>query len=973
VRLGTAAVSRIFISHSSENNSEAVALCDWLGGEGWKDEVFLDLDPTRGIAAGEHWERKLNEAANRCEAVLFLLSKAWLVSEWCGKELNLARRLNKRLFGIVIEDLSDADLPTDLTDEWQIISLASGTDGVTLDALMPTTHKEIRVTFSQEGLQRLKHGLEQAGLDPKYFAWPPANDPTRPPYRGLRPLESDDAGIFFGREAPVIEALDRLRGLREARPPRLMVILAASGAGKSSFLRAGLLPRLMRDDRHFLPLPVIRPERDAITGKSGLLSALDGAFQAAKIPIKRADLRAAIEGDAAALRQLLQTLADKAAPAAVDQRAKPKPPTLVISIDQGEELFFAEGQDEAKAFLAILRELLTHDTPPVIVLFTIRSDSYEQLQEAKLLEGIRKVPFDLSPMPKGSYAEVIRGPMRRLMDTERKIEIEESLVNELLTDIDAGGAKDALPLLAFTLERLNAECGGSGKLTLNDYEGLGRIKGSIEAAVEHAFEVADNDPAIPAARNARLALLRRGLIPWLAGIDPDTGTPRQRVARQSEIPAEARPLINHLVDQRLLATDVAKESGEQTIEPVHEALLRQWGLLQGWLAEDAGLLAVLEGVKRASRDWAANEKDEGWLTHATGRLQAAERLQGRPDLAASLEQTDLDYLAACRDHENATIAESQAARMRKRRMELALIGVLMLISLFGIVHALWVNFDYLRVRGEVIADNIVPKALTAETEKSLAQMALQPGQNISFRECNRCPEMVVVPKGEFLMGSPATEKDRTRAEGPQHKVTIPANFAVSKFEATFDEWKACVDARVCENISDHHWGRGNRPVINVGWDDAQQYATWLSGRTGRTYRLLSEAEWEYAARAGSTSAYPWGDTIGEDNANCDGCGSQWDNRQTAPVGSFKPNAFGLHDMQGNVFEWVQDCATANYDDAPGDGSPITDNTCRSRILRGGSWSYSPSDLRSAARRPSPANDQSSSRGFRLARTLAAGP
>jgi len=360
-----------------------------------------------------------------------------------------------------------------------------------------------------------------------------------------------------------------------------MVILGASGAGKSSFLRAGLLPRLMRDDRHFLPLPIIRPERAAITGKSGLLNALDAAFQTAKIPIKRADLRAAIEGEAAKLRELLQSLADKPAAAASDHGVRPKPPTLIVSIDQGEELFSAEGQDEARAFLALLRDLLTHDTPSVIVLVTIRSDSYEQLQEAKQLEGIRKVPFDLSPMPKGSYAEVIKGPVGRLMDTERKLEIEESLVHELLTDIDVGGAKDALPLLAFTLERLNAECGGSGRLMLADYEALGRIKGSIEAAVEHAFDAADNDPAIPKARNTRLALLRRGMIPWLAGIDPDTGTPRQRVARQSEIPEESRPLINHLVDQRLLATDLAKETGEQTIEPVHEALLRQWGLLQG--------------------------------------------------------------------------------------------------------------------------------------------------------------------------------------------------------------------------------------------------------------------------------------------------------------------------------------------------------------------------------------------------------
>jgi len=639
-------VSRIFLSHSSANNAEAVALRDWLEHEGWKDEVFLDLDPVSGIAPGERWERKLNEAASRCEAVLFLVSKAWISSDWCRRELNLAHRLNKRLFGVLIEDLAITDVPRDLTGDWQLVRLATGRDHVMLRVVIPVTQEEVHVTFSKEGLQRLKNGLEQAGLDPKHFDWPPASDPNRPPYRGLRPLESDDAGIFFGRDAPVIEALDRLRGLRETTPPRLLVILGASGAGKSSFLRAGLLPRLMRDDRQFLPLPIIRPERAAITGKTGLLTALEGAFQAAKLPAKRTDLRAAIEGGAVKLRPLLQSLADKATPAA---DVKPKPPTLILSIDQGEELFLTEGQDEAKKFLALLRELLTDDAPALIALFAIRSDAYERLQLAEELEGVRQDTFSLPPMPRGAYAEVIKGPISRLEGTERKFEIEESLVNALLTDIDVGGAKDALPLLAFMLERLYIECGGSGRLTLADYEALGRIKGSIEAAVECAFKEADKDPAIPKDRNARLAMLRRGLIPWLAGIDPDTGSPRRRVARQSEIPEEARPLIKHLVDQRLLATDISKETGEQTIEPVHEALLRQWGLLQGWLVEDAGLLSVLEDVKRASRDWAANAKDNAWLAHKSTRFKSAKQLiRERSDLTAIFEPTDLEYFEACR-------------------------------------------------------------------------------------------------------------------------------------------------------------------------------------------------------------------------------------------------------------------------------------------------------------------------------------
>ena len=126
-------MSRIFLSHSSANNAEAVALRDWLEGEGWKGEVFLDLDPNRGIAAGSRWERQLNEAANRCEAVLFLVSKAWIASGWCRKELNLAHRLNKPLFGVLIENLTKEEIPKDLTGEWQIVRLASGRDGIMLD------------------------------------------------------------------------------------------------------------------------------------------------------------------------------------------------------------------------------------------------------------------------------------------------------------------------------------------------------------------------------------------------------------------------------------------------------------------------------------------------------------------------------------------------------------------------------------------------------------------------------------------------------------------------------------------------------------------------------------------------------------------------------------------------------------------------------------------------------------------------
>jgi formylglycine-generating enzyme required for sulfatase activity len=159
----------------------------------------------------------------------------------------------------------------------------------------------------------------------------------------------------------------------------------------------------------------------------------------------------------------------------------------------------------------------------------------------------------------------------------------------------------------------------------------------------------------------------------------------------------------------------------------------------------------------------------------------------------------------------------------------------------------------------------------------------------------------------------------------------------------------------------------------VNWDDAQQYVAWLSQTTGKPYRLLTEAEYEYATRAGTTTEYPWGDDIGKNNANCDGCGSQQDNTQTAPVGSFAANGFGLHDMAGNVWEWVEDCYHPNYQDIPADGSAWTSADCANRVARGGSWHDTPVNLRSANRHwNSSPDDRDDGVGFRVARTLAAG-
>jgi tetratricopeptide (TPR) repeat protein len=666
-------MSRIFLSHSSQDNFAAIALRDWLKTEGW-DDVFLDLDPERGIVAGERWERKLHEASSRCEAVVFLVSGHWLASDWCLKEYNLARGLNKKLFAVLIDpDKTIKDLPPTLTGTWQVVDLAHRQDMQIFRVPDPDSHEEEHVTFSREGLRRLKAGLERAGLDPKFFAWPPGNEPDRAPYRGLQALDAADAGIFFGRDAPIIAFSDALRGLRAATPARLLVILGASGSGKSSFLRAGLLPRLGRDDANFLTLPPIRPERAALTGENGLLAALEAACP----DRTRAELRAAIKDGAAGVRPLLAELAEKAFRQTLAEAESGKPPSIVIAIDQAEELFRPDGAEEGAALLALLRDLTRTDEPSVIAIFAIRSDSYDALQNAKPLEDLQQKPLSLPPMPHNAYREVVEEPAKRVVEAGGKLAIEPQLIDRLLEDIELGGGKDALPLLAFTLEQLYREYGRAGALRLQDYEAFGGLKGTIDAAVERAFARADRDSRIPRDRAAREALLRRGLIPWLAGVDPDSKSPRRNIARRSDIPAEAVPLIDLLIEERLISTDTVLEkdaTGKEvriaTIEPAHEALLRQWGLLEGWLAEDFGLLATLEGVKRAARDWDANGRADAWLAHQGQRLAEAQGLDARPDIAARLDATDRAYLAQCRTREEAVRTEAEQRR-REREAEQA--------------------------------------------------------------------------------------------------------------------------------------------------------------------------------------------------------------------------------------------------------------------------------------------------------------
>jgi formylglycine-generating enzyme required for sulfatase activity len=246
----------------------------------------------------------------------------------------------------------------------------------------------------------------------------------------------------------------------------------------------------------------------------------------------------------------------------------------------------------------------------------------------------------------------------------------------------------------------------------------------------------------------------------------------------------------------------------------------------------------------------------------------------------------------------------------------------------------------------------------------------------SFTDCRDCPQMIVVPAGEFTMGSPANEL--YRGAEAQHRVTIPKPFALGIYEVTFNEWDACAADGACGGYrpDDHGWGRGKHPVVDVSWNDAKKYIAWLSKKTGKKYRLPSEAEWEYAARAGAGTPFAFGATISSEQANYDGttaygAGPTGVNRQkTMPVGSFPANAFGLHDMHGNVWEWMEDCWSDEYGPkTPANGAPYGDGNCDGHVMRGGSWEDYPGDVRAAARVGGDTDDQSWGDGFRVAREM----
>lgn len=854
-------MSKIFLSHSSKDDSIAEQVKTCLEQWGHRS-VFLDFDPEHGIPAGRDWEKELYAKLRECQAVIFICSHASMAARWCFAELTHARAQGKPVISIRIDQVP---LDVILTKD-QTIDAAAGWD---------------------DAYQRLEKGLLAAGLDPgNQFDW----DNTRPPYPGLLAFQEEDAAIFFGRESEIREGLSLLNQIRNFGGPPLTLILGGSGSGKSSLMRAGLLPRLKRDPQWL----VIDPFRPLKAPFDELARALRQRFSQVMPPQQglptdvgyvqdqlrwqKKDTTQLVE----AFLQLIEELREK---------AKSRESTVLLMIDQCEELQALGGaNEEGVRFLLFLRALLDRADSRVLLLATVRPDFLASFYEFPVLRGVRYNTIQVPQMKVEDFTPLIEGPARLA-----GLELGPGLVQGMIHDTETS---DALPLLAFTLRELYEGYGDDWLLTLEEYrDRLKGLKGCIARVAEAVLSATPlSEKELPDLQAALPSLVRVN----------DQGLYAKQLAQWKDMPPSIHELLERFVGARLMISG-SNEYG-RTLEFAHEALLRDWPRLTKWLNDNRPFLIWQQRLRGALKLYQNSKRKSDFLFRGFPLTEALEWLQKRPD---SLSPDESQFIMA-----------GQRQKVRKRTIVWALVGLAFLLI--------------------VETYSLTKKGYRSDHIQPMVESIL--GQNIHIE-----PTMVQIPGGEIQMGD--VEYMGAQLSKPVTKETIKP-FGLSAYEVTFKEYDRFAIETGADLPSDRGWGREKRPVINVSWDDAKAYAAWLSKKTGKRYRLPSGGEWEYAARSGDKQ-HIWAGTSEPDKLEEYAIFHKNSEKKTAVSGQKKPNGFGLYDMTGNVFEWVEDC----YHDAM---------PCSLRVIRGGSYLYEPEDLHITSRDTDGADNRDGDVGFRLA-------
>jgi WD40 repeat protein len=626
-------MSHIFISHSSRDAEQAARLLTRLHAHGFI-ETFLDFDKHAGLSPGSDWERTLYREIAGAEAVILILTKNWFDSKWCFAEFTQARALGKAIFPLLETPTGEAFVSSDI----QHLDLVKDREG---------------------GLASLMVELTEVVVNARGgFEW----DHTRPPYPGMLAFDEADAAIYFGRDDDTRRLIERLNARRAQGGAKLVAVLGASGSGKSSLLRAGVLPRLKRDKRNWIVLPPFRPQ----------LHPLEELAQAVAVALgSSADWRH--WRDAFATGDLTRTLSDLAR----DLRASrgSNEAQILVTVDQSEELFGASEKTGAEQFLHVLNGL-QDERLPFLVAMTLRSDYLGELQRAPALTAPFE-EFSLKPMPLARVRDIIEGPARTAGLT-----VDDALVAAAMKD---AATDDALPLLAFALRELYDRFGRKKHLTLEAYRALGDDAGQLSPLENAVRRKADEVLAAAKPSPEDLQALKEAFVPAMVRVNAE-GEYVRRPARIDVLPSKARPLMERLAKARLLV--IQKEQEETIVEVAHEALLRKWPLLRGWLDEEREFLIGKDQLEQDFLDWGkapAHEKTEALLS-GLKLTRARTWLVEKP---LQLSEGERKFIQASIAHQEAEAARRE--RFRRRVQQASVSAALVLaVCLAGAIWEWWI-------------------------------------------------------------------------------------------------------------------------------------------------------------------------------------------------------------------------------------------------------------------------------------------
>jgi formylglycine-generating enzyme required for sulfatase activity len=949
-------MSAIFISYTGrdpEGDAWADRLAEWCSE--WGYGFFRDRHPGQGVKPGDDWRASLNRHLSRAQVVISLCSPSYQLSSWCMWELAAAEERGKWIIPI---QFGKQEVPS-LLGHRQVIRVAN--------ARQPTSSELAEV---KERLARvLREQLDWRMLQP----W----DPSRTPYPGLLAFEAEQAPVFFGQDKAIEKLGERLASLAQ-RAPAALLVLGASGTGKSSLVRAGVLPRLAADRDRWRLLTPFRPGRMPFTRLGKVLAPALAAFP-------EAPPGPASEAEESALARQLDWL-----------QAQAERPVLLV-IDQLEELL-VEGNPEAERFLAFLEGLLRREHSGLVVLATLRTDFLAVLE--RRWPGLTELvePTTTEPIPPQRFGELISGPAARA-----DLRLQPGLAERLVAE---SGGRDALPLLAFTLEKLwrkRQERGGPvmepngarWDLTLADYEALKGVAGVVGTQAALCWDPRTSDAADSEA-------LEQAFVHHLLDLN-EVGLATKQPARWGELPERSRPLLQRFVEARLLVRG-SGDGGDQ-VEIAHEALLRTWEPLVGWIEANRKELEQRRRVVRLFGDLAMGQPPQARLAALQGLLALAETdpesvAPAAGALGVVLMNPDADpregplaiqllelvggesgVVVLSAFLEQRQILELQETALAAPRLKLLCqaASALQLIHLHGPPvadgTARWLLLPSATVRddGRAVRTEQVRLRLWATPKLETPGAWLEPlGEGVALT-------MVTIPPGRFVMGSPPDEAERQDNEGSQHRVRLEG-FWLGQTPITQAQWRQVMGTNPSLGLSDRVV-HDQQPVDGVRWKEAMAFCAKLRERTGRQYSLPSEAQWEYACRAGTSTPFAFGSTLTSDLANYKGSYSYANGpkgnyrQQTTPVGIFPSNAWGLQDMHGNVSEWCLDNWHSSYLGQPGDGRAwlVTQGASRRerkegesyRQLRGGSWFDGPHDCRSASRYGKYYEYASNSLGFRV--------